>query len=353
MAPPQPLSTDIFFHEEATQAWITQYALDIIGALPPLSIATRWWGSYAYVAPGSAPILRFPLNLQVPRMAPFTGRNNLQRGVTEWLEFRRGDPMHIGFQADIDRLRAGDFGLFTQQPAMIAHAMDIEPDMAFARALNAGFTSNDLSGKPFFVLDSAADADKKPVNAGLTALGTYTNARENFPFTSDNVSILIGDLNLRKGIDGRYLGYQDREVEIWVPPTKAEEAKQILERVEITFTSGTGGTARAYKRANYKVIPDMRTDLWIATVKPQSPLELPFVHMMGMNPNVNTALTGLPDWQIQPGEDRTPHREITVIDTNHPLYHLSRIVGYSAIQNETAHLLNGITMAAAFTGAAS
>jgi hypothetical protein len=327
--------------------------MDVIGALPPLSIATRWWGPYAYVAPSAAPILKFPFNLYAPRMAPFTGRNNLQRGITKWLEFRRGEPKNIGFQQDIDRLRAGDFGLFTMQPSMIAHAMEIEPDIAFARALNAAFTTPDLTGKPFFVLNSAADADKKPINIGLSALGGYTNARENFPFTSDNVSILIGDLALRKGMDGRYLGYEDREIELWIPPTMAEEAKQILERVEITFTSGTGGTARAYKRANYRVIGDMRTDLWIATVKPRGPLELPFVHMLGANPNVNGALTGLPDWQVMPGQDRTPHREIVVIDTNHPLYHQSRIVGYVANQNETAHLLNGITMAAAYTGTAS
>ncbi len=237
---------------------------------------------------------------------------------------------------------------------MIAHAIDIDPDVRFAEAINAGLTTPDWTGKNFFVLSGAAANLQRPVNPGASWLGTYTNARENFAFTSDNVSTLIGDLNTRKGIDGRYLGNEEREVELWIPPTKAEEAKQIIERIEITFTSGSGGTARAYKRANYRVITDMRSDLWCATIKPQRPWELMFVDMLGANPNMEQALTGMPSWQVNQGEDMTPHREIEIIDTAHYLYQASKVVGYKARLNETCKLLNGLMIRrAAYTGSAS
>jgi hypothetical protein len=353
MAPPSQLSTDIFYHEDATQAWITQYATDIIGAMPPLSIADRWWAPYSYVAPSSAPILKIPFNLVIPRMSEYTGRNNLQRGVTVWHSVRRNNPKNLGFQQDLKRLQGGDFGMFAQSPAMIAHAIDIEPDLSFAAALNAGFTTDDWTGTKFFVLSGAASNLQKPINPGMQSLGKYTNARENFAFTSDNVSTLIGDLNTRKGIDGRYLGNEEREVTLWIPPTMAQEAKQIIDRLEIMFSSGTGGTARAYKLCNYKVIRDMRTDLWCATLKPSGPWELMFVHMLGANPNSEQALSGMPSWQVLQGQDMTPHRSMTVIDTAHYLFQTSQILGYKAELNETCKLLNGIAIAAAFTGSAS
>jgi hypothetical protein len=347
------LSTDIFYHDDNVQAWITQYANDIMGSMPPLSIATRWWGPYAYVAPGSAPILKIPFNLTVPRLGTHHARTNYQRGITEWYTVRRSQPRSIGFQQDIERLKGGDFGMFSQHPAMIAHAIEVDPDVRFAALLNAGLTTPDWTGTNFFVLAGAADNLQKPVNPGANFLGKYTNARENFAFSSDNVSTLIGDLNTRKGIDGRYLGNEQRVVELWVPPTMAEEAKQVLERMEIIFSSGTGGTARAFKRADYHVINDMRSDLWCATIRPQSPWELMFVHMMGANPNTEQAITGMPSWQVQQGQDMTPHREMVVIDTSHALYQTSGIVGYKAILNETQKVLSGMMIAAAYTGTAT
>jgi hypothetical protein len=343
----------LFTNDENVQAWITQYGLEIVNSMPPLSLATRWWAPYAYVAPSSAPVLKIPFNLTVPRMSDYTGRDNMQRGTTKWFEVRRNQPRTFGVQQDIERLRAGDFGMFAQHPAMIAHAIDIDADVRFAEALNAGYTTADWTGKSFFVLSGAAANLQRPVNPGASWLGTYTNARQNFGFTSDNVSTLIGDLNTRKGIDGRYLGNENREVELWIPPTMAEDAKQILERIEITFSSGSGGTARAFKRADYRVIADMRTDLWCAVIKPQRPWELMFVHMMGANQNSEQAVSGMPSWQVNQGQDLTPHREIEIIDTNHYLYQSSKIVGYKTKLNETCKLLNGTMIAAAFTGTAS
>ncbi len=72
----------IFNNDENVQAWITQYGLDIVQSMPPLKIANRWWAPYAYVAPQSAPILKIPFNLTVPRMSDYTGRDNMQRGTT-------------------------------------------------------------------------------------------------------------------------------------------------------------------------------------------------------------------------------------------------------------------------------
>jgi hypothetical protein len=343
----------IFYNEAAVQAWITQYANDIAAALPPLSIATRWWAEYAYVAPKSAPLLKIPFNLTVPRMGTNRGRMNMQRGTTRWYELERTDPRDIGFVQDIERLRGGDFGMFAQHPSMIAHAIDIDADVRFAELLNAGYTTPDWTGKNFFVLSGAAANLQRPVNPGFAGLGTYTNARQNFAFTSDNVSTLIGDLNTRKGLDGRYLGNEEREAVLWIPPTMAEEAKQILERVEITFTSGSGGTARAFKRASYRIINDLRSDLWLATLKPRSPWELMFVHMLGANPNQEQSLSGMPSWQVMQGEDQTPHREIEIIDTTHVQYQMGKVVGYKAFVHETPHLLNGLMVAAAYTGSAS
>lgn len=345
--------TSIFYNDSHVQAWITQYALDIAASLPPLSIATRWWAEYAYVAPQSAPILEIPFNLTVPRMGENRGRNNMQLGTTQWYKVRRADARTIGFEQHIKRLQGGDFGMFAQHPAMIAHAIEVDADVRFAGLLNRGFVTPDWTGKNFFVLSGAASNLQRPVNPGYSPLGTYTNARENFAFTSDNVSLLLSDLNTRKGIDGRYLGNENREATIWVPPTMAEEAKQILERIEITFTSGSGGTARAFKRANYRVINDLRSDLWLATIKPQKPWELMFVHMMGANPNSEQALSGMPSWQVMQGQDMTPHREIEIIDTTHVQYQMGKVIGYKAYVNETPHLLNGLMVAAAYTGTAT
>lgn len=343
----------IFYNESAVQAWITQYVNDIAAALPPLSIATRWWADYALVAPRSAPLVKVPFNLTVPRMGTNRGRMNMQRGTTRWFEVERSDPRDIGFVQDIERLRGGDFGMFAQHPSMIAHAMDIDADVRFAALLNDGLNLPDWTGKNFFVLSGAATNLQRPVNPGFAGFGTYTNARENFAFTSDNVSTLIGDLNTRKGMDGRYLGNEEREVTLWVPATKAQEAKQIIDRMEITFTSGTGGTARAYKLCNYKVIRDMRDDLWCATLKPQTPWELMFLHQFGANPNQDQSISGMPSWQVQQGEDQTPHREIEIIDTSHVQYQQGKVVGYKAFVHETPHLMNGLMIQAAFTGAGS
>lgn len=342
----------LFFNEPDVQAWITAYAEDIAASLPPLSIATKWWADYAYVAPQSAPILKIPFNLTVPVMGDNRGRVNMQLGTTKWYEVRRTDARMIGFEQHIKKLQGGDFGMFAQHPSMIAHAIEVDADKRFAALLNEGFSTPDWTGKNFFVLSGAAANLQRPVNPGYGPLGTYTNARENFAFTSDNVSTLLSDLNTRKGIDGRYLGNEEREATIWVPSTMAEEAKQILERIEITFTSGSGGTARSFKRANYKVINDLRTDLWLATIKPQKPWELMFVHQMGANPNQEQALSGMPSWQVMQGKDQTPHREIEIIDTTHVQYQMGKVVGYKAYVNETPHLLNGLMVAAAYTGTA-
>lgn len=342
-----------FFQEDDVQAWITQYALDIVGTLPPYAPAQRWWAPYTYVAPGSPKILKVPLTLQVPRLQEDKGRPNLQMGVTKFAEFIRRTPQTLGAQQTVKRLQGGDFGGLQVAPQMIAHAVDVAPDLGFAGALNAGFTTADWTGTNFLVLNTAAANLQKPINPGMSALGKYTNCRENFAFNSDNISTLCSDINTRKGMDGRYLGGEERELELWVPPTKAEETKQIIDRIEWQITSSTGGIQRAYKRMPWRVIRDMRTDMFAVVAKPMGPWELMFVYMMGANPNSDQSISGMPSWQVQQGQDKTPHREMTVIDTSHYLYQTSGVVGYKMVLNESYHLFHGQLIAAAFTGAAS
>lgn len=347
------LDTINFYQEDDVQAWITSYANDLVGSLPPYAPATRWWAPYTYIASGSPKILKIPLTLQVPRMQPYNGRNNLQMGITKFATFTRQDPQFLGYQQQIERLQQGDWGALAISPQAIAHAIDVAPDIGFGAALNAGLTTPDWTGTDFLVLSSASASDQKPINPGMPALGKYTNARENFAFTSDNISTLCSDIATRKGMDGRYLGNEQRDLELWIPPTKSEDAKQIIDRIEWTQTSGTGGITRAYKRMPYRVISDMRTDMFAVVAKPQGPWELLFVYMMGANPNSDQTLSGMPSWQVQQGQDMTPHRQLDVIDTQHYLYQTSGVVGFKAILNETYKLFHGQLIAAAYTGAAS
>lgn len=343
-----------FANFEEVQAWITGYGLEIAQSMPPFSLSTRWWAPFSLIVPNAPKKLTMPFPLVVPRLTADNGRNQPQMSTTHFATFERDDPQYIGFVQPLEKLRGGlDFGALSMAPSYIAASIDNGPDIGFGAKLGAGFSTLDWTGTNFLVLNTASSGDQKPINPGMMALGRYTNARENFAFTSDNVSTLIEDLNGRKGFDGRYLRNEKRQLKALLPPTKAEEANQILERIEWSIASGDGGTQRAYKRIPYEIITDLRPDMWGVALVPQSKWELPFLYMMGNNPNSDSALSGMPSFQVQQGKDSTPHREIEIIDTNHYLYQTSKVLGWQGRVNESYHLLSGLGLAMAYTGAAS
>lgn len=350
-----PNAGDInFFNAEEVQAWITGYFLDIAKEMPPFSLSTRWWAPFSLIVPNAPKLLTLPFPLVVPALVADNGRNQPQMSTTRYAQFVRDNPQYIGYTQPLEKLRGGgDFGALAMAPSLIAASIDNAPDIGFGAKLGAGLTTLDWTGTNFLVLNSASANDQKPINPGMMALGRYANARENLAFTSANVSTLIEDLNGRKGFDGRYLRNEKRQLKALIPPTKAEEANQILERIEWTVASGDGGTSRAYKRIPYEIITDMRSDMWGVALVPQSKWELPFLYMMGANPNSQTALSGMPTWQVEQGKDSTPHREIEVIDTNHYLYQTSKVLGWQGRVNESYHLLSGLGLAMAYTGSAS
>lgn len=350
-----PKAADVnFFNPEEVQAWITGYGLEIAQAMPLFSLSTRWWANFALIVPNAPKKLTIPFPLVVPAMSEDNGRNQPQMSTTAFATFERDDPKYMGYVQPIEKIRGGgDFGALSMAPSLIAATIDNQPDIGFGAALGRGLTTQDWTETNFLVLNTAADADKKPVNPGAPAFGTYTNARENFAFTSDNVTTLIEDLNSRKGFDNRYLRNDKRQLKALVPPTKAEEAHQIFERIEWIVTDGNGGTTRAYKRIPYEVVTDMRTDMWGISIIPQSPWELPFLYMMGANPNSDTAINGFPKFQVEQGKDSTPHRRVEIIDTSHYLYQTAGWLGFQAWLNESYHLLSGIGLAMAYTGSAS
>jgi hypothetical protein len=349
-----PTSSGVnFYNQDELQAWITSYGMEIANSMPPFSLATRWWAKFALMAPNAPKKLTLPFPLSVPALSPSTGRDQPQMSTTEFATYDRDDPQYIGHMQPLQRLQGGDFGALAMAPSQIAAAIDNAPDIGFGSKIGQGFTTNDWTGTKFLVLNTAGASDQKPVNPGMPALGKYTNCRENFAFTSDNVTTLIEDLNSRKGFDGRYLRNDKRSLLCWVPPTKAEEAHQILERIEWSVASGDGGVTRAYKRLPYEIVTDLRTDLWGVAIVPQTPWELPFLYMMGNNPNSEQTISGFPSFQVQQGQDTTPHRQLEIIDTQHYLYQTARMLGYQAWVNESYHLLSGIGVAMAFTGAAS
>ncbi|HSM91882.1 MAG TPA: hypothetical protein VLT47_03285 [Anaeromyxobacteraceae bacterium] len=193
-----------------------------------------------------------------------------------------------------------------------------------------GGTSSDGTITWTNLCTTAAQA-AKPVNPSqpdFMSGTTWTNARENFDITADNVVTAIVDLQKRRAMNGIQLGLATKgKVTVLVPYDTYERTRQLVEVFrQIPGTGVTGQTPAqvaingggsqviysvqdnpAFGRADIVAVPGLLSTRWIVLADP--PPDMPpttrtlFAHAMGGN---------VGEWQIQDdptamGGDTVPH----------------------------------------------
>lgn len=352
-----PSNQPILVPVEAIQAFFVEYADALVGQLQPFREVANPFMPWTYLAPAAGKTLTLPYSSVVPQWHKDTGIAGRlhQLPIVRDVSYTKGasDTMDMGEY--LRRLQHNaSFGATLIQPQVQAISINNHTAYAMATAFNDGFNRDAWDGKAFWVLNTAAAADQHPCNIGKSSLGEYHTARENFAITAANIRTLLQDLVSRKGYDGKPMGTQ-RKPFIWGPTELRLEFEDVLERVQWTTDSGTGGNNTALQRAPFVEIPGLRTDLWGAAVEPQTVWELAFVLMTGAMPNQDVpAPPQIKGFQLDlRGKDTEPHREVVLVDESRAESQLGNWVGVRVKINETAHLHSPAAFIAAFTGAAS
>lgn len=345
-----------FVNADEIQAFVTDYANIFIGKLQPFRLIENKLLPWMYLAPAAPKELKIPWSNWVPVSQPDDGRNNYQYPTNYWVTYTRGGARTFNLGQTLGQLRAGmGFGALDTAPELQAAHINNKTPYAFASALNAGFTTDAWDDRAFWVLNTAnPTTEMHLVNRGRVGLGSYFTARENLAVTAANIATLLQDLVSRKGYDGKALGTQRRPV-IWGPTESRILFEDVLQRVEWSTTSGTGGNNTAMQRAEFVEIPGLRTDLWGAAVMPESPWELALLLMTGAMAEQSVPQPpAIKGFQLDlRGKDPIPHRQVDLVDESNALSQMGGFIGIRVKVNETVHLLSPSSMIAAYTGAAS
>jgi hypothetical protein len=216
-----------------------------------------------------------------------------------------------------------------------------------------------------------------PANAGFLSGQTWFNSQENLDISADNIVASIVNQQTRPAMNGIELGIGDEGLEIWVPFTKKERARQLVEvfrQLPGVGPSGaaaqqvaiTGGGSQVifsqqdnpvYGRLKVRAISGLRSDMWcVVSPRPRPrPQYSLFLHAQG-------GAQG--QWGIQTEgsamrADKVPHIWVKQWTEDSAMYAgamkgtTSGDIGITMLLNEGFAFGSGILIDVNFTGYAS
>ena len=271
---------------------------------------------------------RFYIPLSSYAMMPWTGHHKYKQGSYKTIDIIR-KKYQAGAFADADVIVEKDLAAFKRSPEMLSLAGNKNLGILFGNLLTSATTKTAWPGGFFFALASAPHY----INPKEPSLGTWYNYTVSQTLTEANVNAAIVRLQQRKGIDGKYLGFEGTH--LIVPTALQEQANLITNVLQIVPQVGAGGSdtggnsSRVYKRLQVVVSKEMPSTMWgvAQSTAGMGDHMQPFGMVLGGQPDVGS------EW------GNNQQVEIITHTTGSEMYKRSNRVGVSLVRREGVGLL--------------
>lgn len=287
-----------------------------------------WWMQWAVTETNAKLTTRFYIPLQSYAMEPWKGHHRYKQGSYKTIDIKR-KKWQAGAFADADLVVEKDLVAFKRAPEALAEAGNKNLGIRFGELLTTALSTTAWTGGFFFALAGAPHY----INPKETGLGNWYNYTVSQPLNEANVNAAIVRLQQRKGIDGKYLGFEGTH--LIVPTALAETANLITNVLQIVPQVGPGGgdtggnSSRVYKRLQVVVSKEMPSTMWIVAQDTSGMGDhmQPFGVVLGGQPDVGS------EW------GNNQQVEIITHTTGSEMYKRSNRVGVSLVRREGVGLI--------------